>query len=369
LIGPTEFDGLQHDWNRLLSRSQWDNVFLRWEWIHTWWAHFHQDRKLFIWTVHQDERLVAILPLYIDQPSPFGFRYLRICSDDLSPDYLDVIQERDLAPEIFDALLKSLHEYSSRWDIVSLEHLRIGSTLLNSKFPDAHYGVSADRSHTCPYVKIQGEYGDYFENQLRQGLHRYHIDKKKKKLFGQKDVRHLRAHTDAERGEFLDYLFQLHEQRADSIQRHSFFARPDVKRFHHEVSRLFLEAGFLNLQVLVQGRLPVGAAYGFDYHNKMYFFQSGFDPAWSSWSPGFIMISLMIEESFKNGFEEFDFLKGEESYKSLWANAVREQQQMIAYNRTLLGTTAYTAALSKNVLRNVKATMSLSTHRMIRGFS
>src|SRR4051812_23026407 len=89
LITATEFDTLQHDWNELLSRSAWDNLFLRWEWIHTWWKHFSSHRQLFIWTITREDRLVGIFPLYIDQPAPLGFRYLRFCSDELSPDYLD----------------------------------------------------------------------------------------------------------------------------------------------------------------------------------------------------------------------------------------------------------------------------------------
>jgi hypothetical protein len=35
LVEDAEFRALREEWNALLGRSAVDNVFLRWEWIHT----------------------------------------------------------------------------------------------------------------------------------------------------------------------------------------------------------------------------------------------------------------------------------------------------------------------------------------------
>src|SRR5438105_4444855 len=85
------FDGLQSEWNRLLDRSSSDTVFLRWEWIHTWWTLFKAERRFYALAVRDQGRLVGIAPLYIDRPGPLGVRQLKLCSDELGPDYLDLI--------------------------------------------------------------------------------------------------------------------------------------------------------------------------------------------------------------------------------------------------------------------------------------
>src|SRR5258708_28460269 len=89
-ILPSEFDSLRGEWNALLRRSAMDSVFLRWEWMRTWWDIFNRNRKLFILTIRFNDRLVGLAPFYIEW-GPLGApRTLKVCSDELSPDYLAV---------------------------------------------------------------------------------------------------------------------------------------------------------------------------------------------------------------------------------------------------------------------------------------
>jgi CelD/BcsL family acetyltransferase involved in cellulose biosynthesis len=368
-IDEPHFDLIQEEWNALLARSAFNNVFLRYEWIHTWWTHFRSNRTLFLWEVREDDRLVALAPFYIEQSVPLGPRYLKFCSDELSPDYVDVIIESGKEGIVLEALMKEIQRHAQRWDIVDWQHLRSGAFLLRPRVIPAHYGYSAQMSNTCPYIRIASTYAEYCQTIAPPGLREFHLNKKQRKLFQNKGVSRYRVSRQEELPQAVDWLFLLHEKRAQAIQRVSCFARPDVKRFHLSISRRFLEAGILNLQFLRCGDQPISAGYGFDYDRKVYFFQNGFDPAWKTWSPGAVMLGLMVEDAFLNGFEEFDFLKGDEAYKSLWTDTARQIIDMRAYNRTLRGSLGYAAARSKTVLRNLKATMSLSSQRMIRGFS
>src|SRR4051794_23919497 len=94
LLEPKEFDTLKEKWNALLSKSRSDTVFLRWEWMHTWWRHFGRNRTLFLIGAESDGELVGLAPFYVDASGPLGARCLRVCSDELSPDYLDLIAEK-----------------------------------------------------------------------------------------------------------------------------------------------------------------------------------------------------------------------------------------------------------------------------------
>src|SRR5438067_5582703 len=49
----------------LLDSSRSDCMFLTWEWLHTWWAHLGQGKRLFIVTLRSRSQLVAIAPLVL----------------------------------------------------------------------------------------------------------------------------------------------------------------------------------------------------------------------------------------------------------------------------------------------------------------
>ena len=54
---------------------------------------------------------------------------------------------------------------------------------------------------------------------------------------------------------------------------------------------------------------------GFDYNDKMYLYNSAYDPQYDSLSAGLLCKILCIQESIQEGRKVFDFLKGNETYK------------------------------------------------------
>jgi CelD/BcsL family acetyltransferase involved in cellulose biosynthesis len=53
----------------------------------------------------------------------------------------------------------------------------------------------------------------------------------------------------------------------------------------------------------------------FDYKNKRYLYNSGFDPIHSKLSVGLLLKATALHDSIVNGFDYFDFLRGDENYK------------------------------------------------------
>src|SRR5690348_7529075 len=127
-IDQEEFDLLQEEWNQLLGQSLSDNVFLRWEWIHTWWKVFQNtNRKLFVVTARRDGQLVGAAPFYIEERGLMRTRYLKLCSDELAPDYLDMIAEKGKEAEVTQALGAYLVNRANQWDVIVLDNLRTDS--------------------------------------------------------------------------------------------------------------------------------------------------------------------------------------------------------------------------------------------------
>jgi CelD/BcsL family acetyltransferase involved in cellulose biosynthesis len=358
-LSEASFDALRDEWNALLSRSRSDSVFLRWEWIHTWWELFKADRRLFIVEARQDRRLVGIAPLYVDSSGPFGARTLRLCGDETGSDYLDIFVDRGGEKPILEALLAWVRG-ASGWDVAALDDLRNDALLLSHPAALSDWDPSVQASHTCPYVAIQGTFDEYFQS--RRDLRRFNLIKKETALLGKLGVERRRVSLESEVVPAMDDLFQLHAKRAHAKHLRTNFQSDIVKRFHRRVGRLFLAEGILNLQLLYHDRKPICAHYCLDYRGRTNYFQSGFDPEWGRYSVSMVLLRQIIRDAFQAGQAAFDFLKGNEAYKMMWANATCQESQIHAYNRTWRGLSSEHLARLKPTLRYAKRALLEALH-------
>lgn len=346
-----EFDLLREEWNALVDDSASDCVFLRWEWTHTWWSIFRKDRTLFILTVRSEGRLVGIAPFFIEPTSFPKPRCLRFCSDELSPDYLDIIVAKGQEDLVAREIGEYVANHADEWDVICLDNLREGSPLLrNGLFGELAH--SSKVSFACPYIKIQGNFEDYLRSRTEAA--KYDLDKKYKRLFRNPQVKHFILKDPASLPRCMNDLFALRSVRSAIKRVHSTFVDGDVKRFHEEISRLFLEEGILNLQLIYDGEKPASVAYAFNYKKKIYFFQTAFSPDYKAWSAGGVLFRLVLQQAFDEGYAEFDTLKGNEFYKTLWSDAVRQEMNLTVYSQTLRGQAWRRMRRIKNLLRGIK---------------
>src|SRR5205823_2408897 len=66
------------------------------------------------------------------------------------------------------------------------------------------------------------------------------------------------------------------------------------------------------------------ALYGHTAGGRYAFYQSGYDPAWRARSVGTVVLGAAIEDAFAAGLREFDFLRGDEDYKAVFASGRRQ---------------------------------------------
>jgi hypothetical protein len=64
----------------------------------------------------------------------------------------------------------------------------------------------------------------------------------------------------------------------------------------------------------------------------MYACLSGFDPAYSSYSTGSLLLLKVIEKAIELKYSEYDFMKGNELYKFKWAKNFRRNFNIKFYN-------------------------------------
>jgi CelD/BcsL family acetyltransferase involved in cellulose biosynthesis len=76
--------------------------------------------------------------------------------------------------------------------------------------------------------------------------------------------------------------------------------------------------------VLTVEGAPRAALYGWRLPDRFAFYQAGYDPDWQQRSVGTVLLGHVIARAFAEGLAEFDFLRGTEPYKLVWANGARD---------------------------------------------
>ena len=92
-----------------------------------------------------------------------------------------------------------------------------------------------------------------------------------------------------------------------------------VEDFHREVAPLLAARGWLRMYRLFVGRDAIAAVYGVEVGRRFFYYQSGYDPAWSARSPGVVLVGRTVEDAYARGLTDYDFLRGTEAYKMDWA--------------------------------------------------
>lgn len=115
--------------------------------------------------------------------------------------------------------------------------------------------------------------------------------------------------------ETLNDLFALHGERRDMVGGSSSFSGQDRHRLHERlVDGAHPDAG-PSAVVASVGDRAVGVLYGFVFGSTFSYFQSGWDPEFSSMSMGSVLVDEAIRRAAETGCTVFDLLRGPEPYK------------------------------------------------------
>ena len=338
------FEELKDEWNNLLMQSNSTSIFLTWEWLYYWWLHFRNKNKLFIIIVRNKTsgQMIGIAPLYLKKNQFFknlSLKKLKLLgSEKVDSEFLDFIIYPGMEEAVSELICKFLNEKSSEWNVLELNEIEESSSLncfVRRKFSETFKTVNL-RNHSCLYIKLPNDYELFLKMlgyRMRKNLRwatRELEAKHKISLQIQRDEKLMR--------ESIAELFDLHSRRFISKNKSkSNFSGDKVKSFHHEISTTFLKRGWLKFYFLLNDKKPNASLYAFKYKDRVFCYQSGFDPFWHKWSIGSVLFGYAIKDSIKEGLSEFHFLSGEQEYKKRWTETEKKMVSLIILNKDFLG--------------------------------
>ncbi len=353
IVDMAGFAALGNEWGRLLAASPSDNLFLTWEWLHTWWTHLAGRRRLAILAVRRGKELVAIAPFASKGASLLGVSTLEFLGTGrVGSDYLDVIVRGGAEGDVVPSLARHLARRGSSLDMKQVRMPGSAAGDLARELRRSGCPVRATRTHRCPVIDLGGRSWETYLGSLGSE-HRYGFQRKLRKLEAQHDLRFERVCSEDRRRELLPVLFELHRLRWNERGGSDGLDGPGIRGFHEDLSALALQRGWLRLFVLWLGGSPAAALYGFRYGRIFYFYQSGLDPRFGKLSVGLVAMGLAIRSAIDEGAAEFDLLHGEEAYKFHWAKRTRRLGRVLVFPSGPLGRVSWRATAAIDAARGL----------------
>lgn len=316
-------------WNHLAV----DMPFLTWDWLETWWRTYggsaHRgDRpaELVILAVRDRAgHLVGLAPWYLDRSSWHG-RVLRFLgSHGVCSDYLGVLAEPDREAEVAGALAGWLTgESQGQWDLIELDSIDPENHAvrhLAAQMKSRGSLINLRPGPNCWRIQLPTRW-EYFLASLSSS-HRKQIRRADRQWFESGRARLHSVEREDELSAALGILVELHQRRQLSLGNNGCFASESFTAFHQEVSRRFLRRGRLRLHWLELDGRTVAAEYGVTGARVVYSYQGGIDPDAIEQSPGRLATIATLKLAIEQGFQAFDFLRGDEPYKAHWRAIAR----------------------------------------------
>lgn len=314
---------LRPAWEKLLAEVPTASIFSTWEWLGTWWRVFGEDQRLQVLAFFDDhEQLAGLAVLAITHHAIFRdwrLRLLRLMGDGSGDsENLDIIARPGSEEAVTDTFLQYLNSISRSWDLCALNTLPsyspVGQCLLQTlRLRNWPHLTSQRRGCVIDLPKDWETYRKQLSYNERGQLGKY-----MRRLEREYKVR-LHAATESDLASCLQDFFDLHQKRWVSQGQAGTFASQARRQFYSDLSRLFLERGWLQLWMLELNGANVGAEYDFLWKDTVYSLQGGFDAYMASGHLGYVLRGYVLKQLIETGTGHYDFLAGAESYKGRWA--------------------------------------------------
>lgn len=117
----------------------------------------------------------------------------------------------------------------------------------------------------------------------------------------------------------LEQFMRLHGERWASQGGRGNFDGSPLAAFIRDFGAAAAARGWLRLHRLCDGERTVAAMLVFHFAGRAYYYQSGWDPRAADISPGMLCLVRAMRCAIDEGVSVFDFMRGDEEYKSHWA--------------------------------------------------
>jgi CelD/BcsL family acetyltransferase involved in cellulose biosynthesis len=326
---------LEDDWNRLSDTAALPNAFMTFDWFRAWHQRLTQGardrRRLHVLVIRKGGSIAGISPLIRRTTTRFGWVARKVEFVGGQADYNDLVLGSDSEGQA-EVVADFLAATSEQWDLVDLRMLReTGSTLPQIQGALARAGLVCrvlPEKERCPYRVIDAS-GSEMARKFSHGFRNVYRRIERMKEEGL-CVRIIENPQD-EPG-LLAKLIALDGQKQVGGK----LSQPFVA-VHQEVFQSLFDTlgprGWLYVALMELRNRPLAFQFGFRCGKKLWCYQTAYDRAFSKLSPGVMLIPALLDYGLARGYSEYDFLRGEEAYKTRWATGFHQTYRLLIWSK------------------------------------
>ena len=305
------FAALEAEWDLLTSEP-----LRSFAWHFSWWKHFGEGLELKLIILREEGQLVGVAPFYIDYW--LGQRRLRfIGSGRTCTDYAQLICKPEHAAD-FQKKVAGYFSSEFAFDMLELEGVtadQFGSFCGQLRQqPNGYWEYYQPLEPT--WVLDLPEDWDQFRRNSRKSLKRK-IKKADSRLSsGDITVRSTDGDLDFE--EAFAILVELHQDRFQSKGEPGVFADPRFLGFLREAGARLAGKGRTEIVVAYEQGAPLIAQFYLKNEEGLQLYQAGIRSSKMHLEPGHLLLTYSVRKAIENGYQYFDFLRGNQPYKPYW---------------------------------------------------
>lgn len=317
-------EAIETEWRELWQRDPAATPFESPEWLLPWTRHLWDGGKLRVLAVRNGSDLVALAPLFL---WGFGSRPEIVRVSFLGSgvtDYLGMTADPAYSMAAARVVLEELANTAGEWSVCAFEELRPGSTLLRSEPPPGLIVRNAPSS-VCPVASVPRSFEQFlaglphkFRKNLRQAETRLRQNGAEFNTAGTSEV-----------PDIMRALFRLHAARWSERSEPGMLASERLQQFHLDAAGRLAGSGLLRLNAIRLDGSVIAAQYNLWRGGRLYYYLSGFDPAYARYSPGAALLAWSIRSAIAEGAAELDFLRRREEYKRQWGARDRANRKLL----------------------------------------
>jgi CelD/BcsL family acetyltransferase involved in cellulose biosynthesis len=317
LSNESELVGLRDDWNRLAQRMPMRGY----EWATAWWEHYRSSHTSLHVLVVRDECdcIIGIAPWYLTESRLTGRIIRFLGSGEVCSDYLSVLCEEHQQEEVVDAVSDYLLKHRRDWDVVELsgveQHDAVADRLAERLAGFGHH-VDVRTRWNGWRLALPEDWPTFLSRLSKSRRERTRKLERQNLATGRATLRPI--NDQQELNDAFGLLVDLHQKRRASIGEKGCFHSARLTAFHRQVCHELLSCGQLRFLVLELDGRAIAAEYGLTSDDTVYYYQGGFDPQFADERPGWLSFAASLKLAIEQGYQYYDFLRGDEPYKAHW---------------------------------------------------
>ena len=310
-------DELKKDWLSLEIESH-NYCFQCYDWFENWVNSYRTDNSKIsfsIAVVKHNSKVIAIFPFEVE--NKFGSKILKWAGDK-QMDYCSPILSKNFNfdKEKFIDLFNRVIDAIKNIDIIYL--VKQPEYIYNLKNPFVQFLKNYIDSKTY-YITLPKKWDEYTKKILKKDFHVQNLRKKKQlKKLGNLKFKIIKDKN--EKNRILDEFIIQKNIRLSSKGTTEVLESRDLnfyKKFEEKISKNYKS----HLSCLILNNNLISIHWGIIYKKRFYYLLLSMkEGEFRRYSPGRLLISLLIRWTITKKLEIFDFTLGDEDYKKSWSN-------------------------------------------------